>query len=130
MSTVVRKYGGSSLATVAQLRTAAGQISQLHRAGHDTVVVVSARGHTTDDLLRLAAEVGGPILGAGPTRELDQLLATGEGACAALFALAVRAHGAPAVSLTGPQAGVHADGEPGAGRVTGVRAERLRRLLA
>jgi aspartate kinase len=126
MSTVIRKYGGSSLATVAKVRRVASQIAEIHRAGSAVVVVVSARGDTTDELLRLAGEFG-----AGqPSRDLDQLLATGECASAALLALALRALDVPAASLTGPQAGILTTGTPGAGRITAVRPDRVRRLLA
>jgi aspartate kinase len=126
MRTVIRKYGGSSLATVASMRRVAGQIAEVHRAGYGVVVVVSARGDTTDDLLRLAAEFGD----VRPSRDLDQLLATGECASAGLLALALRALGVPAASLTGPQAGVLVSGTPGAGRITAVRTDRVLRLLA
>ncbi len=126
MRAVIRKYGGSSLATVAIARRVAGQIAEVHRGGHGIVVVVSARGDTTDDMLRLAAEFGD----VRPSRDLDQLLATGECASAALLALALRAQGVPAASLTGPQAGVLATGTPGAGRITAVRPDRILRLLA
>jgi aspartate kinase len=126
MRAVIRKYGGSSLATVARVRRVAGQIAEVHRGGHGVVVVVSARGDATDDMLRLAAEFGD----LRPSRDLDQLLATGECASAALLALALRALGVPAASLTGPQAGVLATGTPGAGRITAVRPDRVLRLLA
>jgi aspartate kinase len=126
MRAVIRKYGGSSLATVARVRRVAGQIAEVHRGGHGVVVVVSARGDATDDMLRLVAEFGD----VGPSRDLDQLLATGESASAALLALALRALGVPAASLTGPQAGVLATGTPGAGRITAVRPDRVLRLLA
>src|SRR5690348_1714472 len=120
MRTVVRKYGGSSLASVARMRSVAAALAAEHHAGHATVVVVSARGDTTDDLLRLAAEVGAEVgteaAAARPTRDLDQLLATGECASAALLALALHSLGIPAVSLTGPQAGILATGTPGGGR--------------
>jgi aspartate kinase len=126
MRTVIRKYGGSSLATVAKVRRVASQIAEVHRAGHAVVAVVSARGDTTDELLRLAGELGA----VRPARDLDQLLATGECASAALLALALRALDVPAASLTGPQAGVLTTGTPGAGRITAVRPGRVRRLLA
>jgi aspartate kinase len=126
MRAVIRKYGGSSLATAARVRRVAGQIAEVHRGGHGVVVVVSARGDATDDLLRLAAEHGD----VRPSKDLDQLLATGECASAALLALALRALGVPAASLTGPQAGVLATGTPGAGRITAVRPDRVLRLLA
>jgi aspartate kinase len=126
MRTVVQKYGGSSLASIEQLYGVAARVARGRRAGDATVVVVSARGRTTDELLALAARLGAP----GPGREVDQLLATGECASAALLALALQDIGVPAVSLTGPQAGIQASGRPGAGVVTAVQVERITRLLA
>ena len=129
MRTVVQKFGGSSLATVDQIRSVADRLAQDHRAGRRLVVVVSARGEATDELLALAAAVGGAAASPDP-REVDQLLATGECASAALLALALRAIGIPAVSLTGAQAGVVATGDHGAGVIERVCPRRLRRVLA
>jgi aspartate kinase len=126
MRTVIHKYGGSSLATIAKVRRVASRLAEAHRGGNAVVAVVSARGDTTDELLRLAGQLGA----ARPTRDLDQLLATGECASAALLALALRAQDVPAASLTGPQAGVLTSGTPGAGRIVAVRPDRIRRLLA
>jgi aspartate kinase len=124
--TVVQKFGGSSLADPDGLHRAAGCAAASHRAGQRTVVVVSARGDTTDDLLELAARVGGVGVSA---RESDQLLATGECASAALLAMALRRLGVPATSLTGVQAGIKVTGRHGAGVVSGVDTRRLVRLL-
>jgi len=129
MRTVVQKFGGSSLATVDQIRRVADRVARDHRAGHRMVVVVSARGGSTDELLALAAAVGGGVASQG-AREVDQLLATGECASAALLALALRGIGVPAVSLTGAQAGIIATGDHGAGVVERVCPRRLRRVLA
>jgi len=90
------------------------------------VVVVSARGDTTNELIDLAAEVSA----APPGRELDQLLATGEVASAALLAIALVDLGIPAVSLDGRQAGIAAVGQPGHGVVTAIDTVRIRKLLA
>jgi aspartate kinase len=122
---LVQKYGGSSLATPDRVQGAARRVAQSHRSGVATVVVVSARGDATDELLQQAAEIS-PTHSA---RELDQLLATGECASAALFAIALHGLGVPAVSLTGVQAGVMVDGKHGAGVIVAVRSDRLRRLL-
>jgi aspartate kinase len=125
MMPVVHKFGGSSLATIVLLEAAAQRIANIRRAG-PVVVVVSAQGDTTDALLAQAGEVAAQP----PPRELDQLLATGEYASAALLAMALQQLGVPAVSLTGPQAGVRAAGGHGAGTVAEVRPARIRRVLA
>jgi aspartate kinase len=93
-------------------------------------VVVSARGGSTDSLLRLADEVGGSVRSERGVRERDQLLATGECSSAALFALALERLGVPAVSLSGPQAGIKAAGPYGSGVITRVDVGRIRRSLA
>ncbi|MFG3494213.1 aspartate kinase [Streptomyces sp. NPDC047928] len=127
--TVVQKYGGSSLSTYDKVNRVAGFAAASHRAGRPTAVVVSARGDTTDDLLRAVDEVSGEVRGDGVAREIDQLLATGENASAALVALAVCRLGVPAVSLTGAQAGMTGTGRHGAGVITGIDTGRVRSLL-
>jgi aspartate kinase len=125
---VVQKFGGSSLATVAKVRAVAERIARERQAGSPMVVVVSARGDTTDELLHLAHEVGGPEVRDIP-RETDQLLVTGECASAAQLAIALHRLGVPATSLTGAQAGIAVAGPHGAGFVHGIRAERIQGLL-
>ena len=94
---IVQKYGGTSLADADCIRSAARRAAGLHRQGSQVIVVVSAQGHTTDQLLKKAWE-----LNPRPSRrEMDALLATGEQSSAALFAMAVGALGVEAVSLTG-----------------------------
>lgn len=122
----VQKYGGSSLATIDQVRQVARVVAQTYRSGRSTVVVVSARGRTTDDLLQLANVAGGERTG----RETDQLLATGENASAALLAIALQDLGVPAVSLTGAQAGIRAAGKHGSGVIADIDTRRLCRVLA
>jgi aspartate kinase len=126
---VVQKFGGSSLATAAKLRVAADLIARTHRAGLATVVVVSARGDTTDDLLRLAGGAHGGVRSARTAREIDQLLATGESASAALLAMSVDRLGVPAISLTCRQAGILATGRHGFGVITAIETGRLMELL-
>jgi aspartate kinase len=126
MIIAVQKYGGSSLADVSRLRNVAARVADCHRAGPATVVVVSARGDTTDDLLAAAGGVGG----VQPGRELDQLLVTGENASAALLALALRERGVPAVSLTAGQAGITAAGRHGAGIIAAIDGRRILHHLA
>ncbi|WP_158887111.1 aspartate kinase [Amycolatopsis anabasis] len=122
---LVQKYGGSSLATTEQVRAAARRIGAAHRAGGKVAVVVSAQGDTTDELLRLAAEVNPSPAG----RELDQLMATGETASASLMALALQAIGVPAIALSGAQNGILATGRHGAGIIVAVDTERANRLM-
>jgi aspartate kinase len=123
---VVQKYGGSSLATPEKIRHVAGIVAVAARAGRPIVVVVSARGDTTDDLLRLAESVS-PDRAA---RELDQLLSTGETASAALLAMALSARGVAATSLTAAQAGIRAAGRHGTGVIAGIDTTRIHVLLA
>jgi aspartate kinase len=122
----VKKYGGSSLATADQMHQVARMVAGTYHTGRPTVIVVSARGRTTDELLRLAASLGRESFG----RETDQLLATGEAASAALLAIALRDLGVPAVSLTGMQAGIRAVGKPGSGVITDIDTRRLHQILA
>ena len=126
MRTTVQKYGGTSVADVTAMRRVADWVAHSHNEGNPTVVVVSARGDETDQLLRLAGEVNPDR----PAREVDQLLATGECASAALLAMAIRRLGVPAHSLSGPRAGILASGRHGAGVIAGVDTTEIRRRLA
>jgi aspartate kinase len=122
---VVQKYGGSSVATAEHIKAVAERVSRARGSGLDLVVVVSAMGKTTDRLLRLAGEVS-----RDPSpREIDQLLATGEEQSVALLAMALHDRGVPAVSLTGPQAGMTVTGRYGSGVISEIRPERIHRLL-
>src|SRR6266516_1478691 len=95
----VLKFGGTSVGSTPQrLREVAERVAAVHGSGYRTVVVVSARGRTTDHLIDEARTAAG----TPPPRELDQLLATGEAASAALLAMALHERGIPAVSLLGP----------------------------
>ncbi|WP_018685547.1 aspartate kinase [Actinokineospora enzanensis] len=123
---LVQKYGGSSLSTLDRVRGVARRVAAAHTGGRPTVVVVSARGDTTDALIGEAAALGT----APDARELDQLLATGECASAALLAIGLRGLGVPAVSLTGRQAGIRVAGRHGAGRIDEIDTTRLERVLA
>ncbi|MFN2496476.1 MAG: aspartate kinase [Pseudonocardiaceae bacterium] len=123
---LIQKYGGSSLATADQMRQVARTVADTHRSGRPTVVVVSARGHRTDELLRLAAATGQEHTG----RETDQLLAIGEIESAALLAITLRDLGVPAVSLTGAQAGIRSVGKSGEGVIDHIDTRRLQRILA
>ncbi|GAA1964380.1 aspartate kinase [Amycolatopsis minnesotensis] len=118
---VVRKYGGSSLATPELVRAVATKIATAAERGQQVVVVVSAMGATTDDLVTLAGKVA---IRPDP-RELDQLMATGEQASAAVLALALQRRGVKAVSLSGDQAGVVVDGPAGDAVIAHVDASRI-----
>ena len=122
---IVQKYGGSSLATADRIRHVAGRIARERAEGERLVVVVSAMGDTTDDLLALAAQ----ITPDPDPRELDVLLATGEHMSGTLVAMALHALGVPAISLTGPQAGIRTDTRHGRARIANVDPARLVREL-
>jgi aspartate kinase len=124
---LVQKYGGSSVGSVERIAAVVARIARDRAAGRDVVAVVSAMGDTTDDLLALASSVTG---GALPNaREQDALLATGEIQSAALLAMALIARGTDAVSLSGAQAGISADGTYGKGRIAGIEPRRVRAEL-
>ena len=122
---IVQKYGGTSLAVAGRLRKAARRAALLHAQGAEVILVVSAQGDTTDFLVRQASEVNP----RGSLREMDALLAAGEQMSAALTAMAIGALGAPAVSLTGYQAGIHTDGVHGNAKILDLTGERIRREL-
>jgi len=126
MAIVVQKYGGSSVATVERIRAVALRVAEAARAGDGVVVVVSARGKMTDELLGLAAQLTARPAG----RELDQLLATGEAQSMALLALALDGLGVRARSLSGGQAGIRTAGRWGRARIARITTGRLRAVLA
>ncbi|MFL5679400.1 MAG: aspartate kinase [Chloroflexota bacterium] len=119
---VVQKFGGSSLADADRIRRVARRIARERAAGSDLVVVVSAMGDTTDELLALAAG----ITDEPDSRELDMLLATGEHQSATLVSMALHAIGVPAISLTGGQAGITTDGTYGRARIADIQPTRVR----
>ncbi len=124
---LVQKYGGSSVGSVERIAAVVARIARDRAVGRDVVAVVSAMGDTTDDLLALASSVTG---GALPNaREQDALLATGEIQSAALLAMALIARGTDAISLSGAQAGISADGTYGKGRIAGIEPKRVRAEL-
>lgn len=122
---MIQKYGGSSLADGEKIALAARRAVELNRRGHEVVMVVSAQGDTTDDLLERAARVN-PRRAA---REMDACLAAGEQVSAALMAMAIGALGCGAVSLTGAQAGIHTDGVHGNAQILSIDPTRLRQEL-
>lgn len=123
---VVQKYGGTSVADADRIKHVAGRILRRIKAGDQVVVVVSAMGNRTDELIDLALQVAPePDL-----RELDMLLSTGEQMSVALVAMALRAMGQPAVGLTGQQAGIYTRADYGSGRIARVDVERIAQELA
>lgn len=122
MDVLVQKYGGTSLQTLARVRHAALRVAAARQRGAAVAVVVSARGGRTDDLLRLAADIGA----TAASRELDQLLAVGEQESAALMALTLNRLGVPAISLTGRQAGIETTDRHGEALISRISADRVR----
>ncbi|MEI8250478.1 MAG: aspartate kinase [Synechococcus sp. ELA057] len=126
MALLVQKFGGTSVADVERIQAVARRIWRSREEGHDLVIVVSAMGHTTDELTSLARAISADP----PRREMDMLLATGEQVSIALLSMALHAQGVPAVSMTGAQVGILTESHHGRARILDVRTERLRRLLA
>jgi aspartate kinase len=126
VSVLVQKFGGTSVADPDRIRAVADHVARTRREGHEVVVVVSAMGRTTDDLLRLAADVSQSPGG----RELDMLLTAGERMSMALLCMAVEDLGVPAVSFTGSQAGIVTTTEHGRAKILEVRGDRIREALA
>src|SRR3954454_8061765 len=122
---VVQKYGGSSVASAAHMKRVAERIVAAKKDGNDVVVVVSAMGDTTDELLDQASQ----ITDDPPGRELDMLLTAGERISMALLAIAISTHGYEARSFTGSQAGVITTGSHGKARIIDVTPGRLRSPL-
>jgi aspartate kinase len=122
---VVQKYGGSSVGDAERIRRVAERIVDRKKAGDDVVVVVSAMGDTTDELLDLAKQVA-PV---PPAREMDMLLTSGERISNALVAMAIHTLGAEARSFTGSQAGVITDSSHGKARIIDVTPGRVRSAL-
>ena len=125
MSLIVQKYGGTSVATPERINAVADRIAATRRRGDD-LVVVSAMGHTTDELLDLARAVSPDP----PAREMDMLLTAGERITMSLTAIALHARGIGAISLTGSQAGILTDASHGAARITEIKGDRVKEGLA
>ena len=125
MALVVQKYGGSSVSDVDAIRRVARRIVATRQAGNTVVVVVSAMGDTTDELLDQAAA----LTTAPPAREMDILLSAGERISMALLAMAVTELGVPARAYTGAQAGVLTDSKYGKASIVGVLPERVARSI-
>lgn len=125
MGLIVQKFGGSSVKDAQCLLRVAGRIMDASKQGNSVVVVVSAQGDTTDDLIEKAKEIN-----ENPSkRELDMLLSTGEQISAALLAIALEKKGCQAISLTGYQAGIHSNSRYGSARIKKIDTERIFREL-
>ncbi|WP_312099148.1 aspartate kinase [Corynebacterium dentalis] len=125
MALIVQKYGGSSLESAERIRRVAERIVETKKQGNDVVVVCSAMGDTTDELLDLAEQVN-PV---PPAREMDMLLTAGERISNALVAMAIESLGAEAQSFTGSQAGVLTTERHGNARIVGVTPGRVQEAL-
>jgi aspartate kinase len=121
MAIVVQKYGGSSVADADKIRNVAKRVSESFNRGNKVVVVVSAMGDTTDDLIELA----GKINPSPEPREMDLLLSTGEIVSSTLLSMALHAMGFRAIALSGPQAGISTDSAFSRARITGIQPRRI-----
>ncbi|MGH9169062.1 MAG: aspartate kinase, partial [Acidimicrobiia bacterium] len=125
MSIIVQKYGGSSVADIDRIGAVCDRVIRAKQAGNEVVVVVSAMGHQTDDLLSMAHRLT-PMPNA---RELDLLLTAGERIAMSLLSIAVNAAGFPAASYTGSQAGIITDTRHGRAKIIDIRPGRIREAL-
>ena len=125
MALVVQKYGGTSVADPDRIRAVAENVARTRRRGDDVIVVVSAMGKETDDLIRLAGEVSQ----TQPSREMDMLLTVGERKTTALLCMALADLGVEAESFTGSQAGIITDTAHTKARIVEVRPDRVRECL-
>ena len=121
MALIVQKFGGSSVRDAERVMNVARRITDTYKAGNNVVVVVSAQGDTTDDLIEKAKEINPNA----SKREMDMLLATGEQISISLLAMAIEKIGCPVVSLTGWQAGMKTDTKYSAARIKTIDTERL-----
>ena len=125
MPIVVQKYGGTSVGTVERIQAVADRVVARREQGKDVVVVVSAMGHSTDELLAMARE----ITDLPEPRELDMLLTAGERIAMSLLGIAINARGCRAASYTGSQAGIITDTQHGAAKIVEIRPKRVLEAL-
>ncbi len=125
MALIVQKFGGSSVADAAKVMNVAERVTETYKAGNQVVVVVSAQGDTTDDLIEKANEINPNA----SKRELDMLLSSGEQISIALLAMAIEKIGCPVISLTGWQAGFNTNSVSGGARIKNIDTERMRRAI-
>jgi len=125
MTLLVQKFGGTSLGSIERIKAVAQRIKVSKEKGNDLVIVVSAMGHTTDHLTKLASE----ITIHPPHREMDMLLSTGEQVSISLLTMALNELGIQAISLTGTQAGIITESAHGRARIIDIRTERINNLV-
>ena len=125
MSLIVQKYGGSSVANAERIRHVAKRVIKTKKAGNQVVVVVSAMGDMTDDLITLSEQ----LTKNANDREMDMLLATGEQVSVALLAMAIQELGHPAISFTGPQLGIITDTHHSRARIQNISSDRIKKAL-
>ncbi len=125
MSIIVQKFGGTSVADSQKILAAARKAIRAKKEGHQVVTVVSAMGHTTDQLIDLAKQ----ITAQPPAREMDMLLSTGEQVSVALMAMAIHSLGDQAISMTGAQMGIITDSTHTKARIRSISADRIRKAL-
>lgn len=126
LSLLVMKYGGSSVGDAERIKRVARRIADRRQEGHQCVVVVSAMGDTTDDLIELSKQI---VETAPSSREMDMLLSTGEQVSIALLSMALHSLGEQAISLTGWQAGILTESNHGKARIIDIQADRIRNAL-
>lgn len=126
MPIIIQKYGGSSVATIEKLEAIAERVVRKQAEGYGVVVVVSAMGNKTDELLKLASQ----ITSEPPARELDMLLSTGERTTMALLSIAIQKRGAQSISFTGSQSGIVTTDSHSNARIISVRPYRIQDELA
>lgn len=125
MSLIVQKFGGSSVRDAERVMNVARRVVDTYKAGNDVVVVVSAQGDTTDDLIEKAKE----ITPKASKREMDMLLSTGEQISISLLAMAIQSLGVNAISLTGWQVGMNTDSKYGMARIKNIEGQRIKNEL-
>ena len=125
MTLLVQKFGGTSLGSIERIKAVAERIKSSKEKCNDLIVVVSAMGHTTDELTKLVSE----ITIHPPHREMDMLLSTGEQVSISLLTMALNELGTPAIALTGTQAGIITESAHGRARILEIRTERIKNLL-
>ncbi|WP_320666773.1 aspartate kinase [Prochlorococcus sp. MIT 1307] len=125
MALLVQKFGGTSVGSVKRIQAVAKRVASSRELGHELVIVVSAMGHTTDELTCLAEAISSNP----PQREMDMLLATGEQVSIALLSIALHELGVQAISMTGSQVGIVTESSHGRARILEVKTERIKNRL-
>lgn len=125
MGLIVQKFGGSSVADAERIKSAASIIAKTHLEGNQVIVIVSARGKTTDELIKMACEISDKP----SSRELDMLISTGEQISISLMAMALHTLGAPAISLTGGQVGITTDSSHTKARIVDISTNKIDKEL-